>query len=37
MTYNEMFSKVKDMLSGVDVSRFREHLAYQFNLSLIHI
>lgn len=33
MTYNEMFSKVKDMISGVDVSRFREHLAYQFNIT----
>ena len=33
MTYNEMFSKVKDMISDVDVSRFREHLAYQFNIT----
>ncbi len=33
MTYNEMFSKVKGMIAGVDVSRFREHLAYQFNIT----
>ena len=33
MTYTEMFSKVKDMFAGVDVSRIKEHLAYQFNVT----
>lgn len=33
MTYTEMFSKVKEMIAGVDVSRFSEHLAYQFNIT----
>lgn len=33
MTYEEMFSKVKEMLKGADVSGIQEHLAYQFNIT----
>ena len=33
MTYAEMFSQVKGMLAGADVSDIREHLAYQFNIT----
>lgn len=33
MTYAEMFSQVKGMLMGADVSDIHEHLAYQFNIT----
>lgn len=33
MTYTEMFSKLKEMVGGVNVSGIREHLAYQFNIT----
>ena len=33
MTYTEMFSKVKEMIAGVNVSGIKEHLAYQFNVT----
>lgn len=33
MTYADMFSKVKEMLAGADVSDIHEHLAYQFNVT----
>ena len=33
MTYADMFSKVKGMLIGADVSDIHEHLAYQFNIT----
>lgn len=33
MTYADMFSKVKGMLIGADVSDVKEHLAYQFNVT----
>ncbi|MGI6006661.1 MAG: SCP2 sterol-binding domain-containing protein [Ruminococcus sp.] len=33
MTYADMFSKVKGMLMGADVSDIQEHLAYQFNIT----
>lgn len=33
MTYAEMFSKVKGMFMGADVSDVTEHLAYQFNVT----
>ena len=33
MTYADMFSKVKEMLMGADVSDIHEHLAYQFNIT----
>ena len=33
MTYADMFSKVKSMLMGADVSDIHEHLAYQFNIT----
>ena len=32
MTYADMFSEVKGMLAGADVSDIHEHLAYQFNI-----
>ena len=33
MTYTEMFSKVKEMIAGVNVSGIKEQLAYQFNVT----
>lgn len=33
MTYAEMFSKVKSMFMGADVSEVKEHLAFQFNVT----
>lgn len=33
MTYAEMFSKVKGMFIGADVSEVKEHLAFQFNVT----
>lgn len=33
MTFQEMFEKGKSYLSGMDVSRIHEHLAYQFNIT----
>lgn len=33
MTYAEMFSKVKGMFMGADVSEVKEHLAFQFNVT----
>ena len=33
MTYADMFSRVKGMLVGADVSDIHEHLAYQFNVT----
>ena len=33
MTYADMFSKVKGMFMGADVSDIHEHLAYQFNIT----
>lgn len=33
MTYADMFSRVKGMLMGADVSDIHEHLAYQFNIT----
>lgn len=33
MTYAEMFSKVKSMFMGADVSDVKEHLAFQFNVT----
>lgn len=33
MTYADMFSEVKGMLVGADVSDIQEHLAYQFNIT----
>lgn len=33
MTYAEMFSKVKGMFMGADVSDVKEHLAFQFNVT----
>ena len=33
MTYADMFSKVKGMLIGADVSDIHEHLAYKFNIT----
>ena len=33
MTYADMFSKVKGMLMGADVSGIHEHLSYQFNIT----
>lgn len=32
MTYADMFSEVKGMLAGADVSDIQEHLAYQFDI-----
>ena len=33
MTYEEMFSQVKDAMTKADVSGIQEHLAYQFNIT----
>ena len=33
MTYADMFSKVKGMFMGADVSDIHKHLAYQFNIT----
>ena len=33
MTFQEMFSQVKAMLSDVDVSAIADHLAYQFRIT----
>lgn len=33
MTYADMFSKVKEMLMGADVSGIHEHLTFQFNIT----
>ena len=33
MTYQEVFEKVKALFGSADVSGFREHLAYQFNIT----
>lgn len=33
MTYDAMFTKVKELLAGADVSAIGEHLAYQFNIT----
>lgn len=33
MTYEEMFTKVKEMFMEADVSNVEEHLAYQFNIT----
>ena len=33
MTYNEIFTKFKDMFKDIDVSNVTEHLAYQFNIT----
>ncbi len=33
MTYAEMFSELKGMLMGEDVSDIQEHLAFQFNIT----
>lgn len=33
MTYQEVFEKVKTLFGNADVSGFREHLAYQFNIT----
>lgn len=33
MTYEEIFTKVKDMFKDADVSGVKEHLAYQFNIT----
>lgn len=33
MTYEEMFSKVKELFADADVSGISEHLAYQFNIT----
>ena len=33
MTYADMFSKVKGMFMGADVSDIHDHLAYQFNIT----
>lgn len=33
MTYQEVFEKVKTLFENADVSGFREHLAYQFNIT----
>ena len=33
MTFEAMFAKVKELLSGADVSGIGEHLAYQFNIT----
>lgn len=32
MTYEEIFSKMRDMTKDTDVSMIQEHLAYQFNI-----
>lgn len=33
MTYEEIFTKVKEMFKDADVSGVDEHLAYQFNIT----
>lgn len=33
MTYDEVFTKFKDMFKDADVSKVKEHLAYQFNIT----
>lgn len=33
MSFEEMFSKAKDLLAKADASSIREHLAYQFNIT----
>lgn len=33
MTYEEIFTKVKEMFKDADVSNIQEHLAYQFNIT----
>ena len=33
MTFEAVFAKVKELLSGADVSGIGEHLAYQFNIT----
>lgn len=33
MTFEEMFARVKFLFADTDVSGFREHLAYQFNIT----
>lgn len=33
MTYQEFFSMVKEKIGGADVSKIKEHLAYQFNIT----
>ena len=33
MTYEEIFTKFKDMFKDADVSGVTEHLAYQFNIT----
>ena len=33
MSFEEMFSKAKDLLAKADASGIREHLAYQFNIT----
>lgn len=33
MTYDEVFTKFKDMFKDVDVSNVKENLAYQFNIT----
>ena len=31
MTFQDMFSKAKDLLANADASKIQEHLAYQYN------
>ncbi len=33
MTYEEIVTKVHDTFEGTDVSKVKEHLAYQFNIT----
>ena len=33
MTFEEVFTKVKEMLRDTDVSGVQEHIAYQFNIT----
>lgn len=33
MTFEEVFTKVKEMFQDTDVSGVREHIAYQFNIT----
>ncbi|MBQ4283829.1 MAG: SCP2 sterol-binding domain-containing protein [Lachnospira sp.] len=33
MTYEEIITKVRDTFEGTNVSKIKEHLAYQFNIT----
>lgn len=33
MTYEELFQKIKEMFMQADISKIKEHLAFQFNIT----